>query len=990
MKPLLFLLPLFASAVTASAQSPVRFDFEDCEIGQEWPMWNYYGIAPNSTAVVAADPKNPSNKVLHVVVREWNSYPRFTLPEWLAGPELCAQKDYVDLRLYRASNDPNDNKKFTICQGNQRIYEDDGYPHQGSLAVWQNRTYTLPESSTAQGTLLALGLHSDASDYYIDDIVIRSEFDNCLTAEGQTIDISGQNSSSSYVTYDTPLLVPAGQQITFLTSRYTYFNSKVQGEGTIHIYSGGERTYLGGSDKKYPDWTGFSGQVHVYPYTQKSSSNGFYGLVWMHNGKTFNADQALNELGNGKANNCVARASLILHEGATLAAESGTRGMRIGRLEMQPGSKLYGYMKSKDANNTYYIIGGTGEDSNIAGTIQPWDGNQKMLVGLIKEGLGTLRITSSGNQITGGIRVLRGRTLINGTSAIQGLYVMKEAAAGGTGTVQGETHLYGVLEPGDASLSALRLNGRLVLRPTGRIDCEILDAQHYDQLQVTGNVTYYNIGQDFSASTKQPRLRIRLAEGAQLQVGDAFTLLEAKGKENYNDVEWAFDVRYPEAYTWSVEQQATAEGFRVVARVTSLTYSGQGDLGYDDAEDEPTTSTDDGQFDLSLEQKDPTPLRTFADARDLLVGTCVPVWTIDVDNDQEPRARLIAEQYNMVVCENEMKFDATEPTQGTFSYYHGDRLVRFAERHNMYIRGHALAWHQQVPSWLTADGNKNTRGLSRQQLLDILKNHIVNVVGHWKGKICEWDVANEVLDDNQTTIYSNPNGYDLRPSVWATGIGEDFLDSAFVWAHQTDPDAILILNDYGVEGKGWGKSEALYNLAKRLRDSGIPIHGVGLQSHMDANLQYISSIDDNIARYEQEGFLCHITELDLGIDANTQPVLEQQGQSYYQLARIAMQHANCRSLMIWGLSDDLTWRGGKRPLLYDANLQPKPAYWGVHAALRQAAGKEIAGIEAVEADPIETTTLVPAVTLDLLGRPVQDLVPGQLYIRQGRKLIIRQ
>lgn len=952
-------------------------------------MWNYYGDASASRAVVEADPANANNKVLHVYLNEWNSYVQFTLPESLAGSALCTQKDYVDLRLYRSQSDQNDWKKFMICQGSVRLYEDDGYPHQGDKGVWQSRTYALPESSEAEGTLFALGLHSEASDYYIDDIKLRGEYDNYVTANGQTIDISGQNSSSSYVTYDTPLLVPSGQEITFITSRYTYLNSKTIGEGTINIYSGGERTYIGGSDKKYPDWTGFTGDVHVYPYTEKDASNGFYGLVWMHNGKTFNADQAINELGNGKANNCFARSTLTLHDGATMAAESGTRAIRIGHLEMLPGSKLYGYMKSKDANNSYYILGGTGDDSEIAGTIQPWGGNQKMLVGLLKEGLGTLRITSNGNQITGGIRVLRGRTLINGSSSVGGLYVMKEGTAGGLGTITGETHLYGSLQPGDDSQSSLTLGGRLVLRPTGRIDCEILDAQHYDQLQVNSSVTYYNIGQDFATSSKMPRIRIYLAPDAQLQVGDEFTLVQSNSKEFYNDVDWAFDVRYPQAYTWAVEQQVTADGFRVVARVTSLAYSGQGDQGYDDAEDQPDTSTDDGTFDLALEQTDLNPLRTFADARNLLIGTCVPVWTIDVDDDTEPRSKLIAEQFNMVVCENEMKFDAVEPNQGEFSYYHGDRLVNFAERHNMFVRGHTLAWHSQVPSWLTTDGTKNTRNLSRQQLLAILKNHIVNVVGHWKGRVKEWDVANEVLDDNQTKIYSDPQAYDLRPSVWATGIGEDFLDSAFVWAHQTDPDAILILNDYGVEGKGWGKSEALYNLAKRLRNSGIPIDGVGLQGHMEANLSYISSIGDNIARYEQEGFLCRITELDLGIDSNTQSVLEGQAQSFYQLARIAMQYSCCSSLMIWGLSDDLTWRTGKRPLLYDADLNPKPAYYGVHAALRQAAGREVAGIEEV-VENVGDNTIIPFST-DLMGRRVspEQFVPGRIYLQGNRKFIIR-
>jgi len=256
------------------------------------------------------------------------------------------------------------------------------------------------------------------------------------------------------------------------------------------------------------------------------------------------------------------------------------------------------------------------------------------------------------------------------------------------------------------------------------------------------------------------------------------------------------------------------------------------------------------------------------------------------------------------------------------------------------------------------------------------------VVGHWKGQIMEWDVCNEVLDDNQQKIWSNPNSYDLRQSIWATVIGEDYLDSAFVWTHRVDPDAKLFLNDYGVEGKGWGKSEALVNLANRLRNSGVPIDGIGLQGHMEASMNYFDAIEQNIARCSEQGLLCHITELDLGIDSYNASNLEMQGTAYYRLARMAMKYSNCSSLMIWGLTDDMTWRTGKYPLLFDSNRSKKAAYWGVHAALRQAAGVEL-DIEAVEESSSDDTVF------DLCGQRVYQLLPGQMYISQGRKFIVK-
>ena len=993
----------------AEAKKVVLEDFENYQLGQELSMVNRWGQNHNSRCVVEKDPANANNKVLHIYLNDWNTYFPITLPDEFAGEAWKASQDYITFDLRRSASDENDWKKFIICQGENTLWEDDSYPHQGDKNVWQSRTYALNKEVPTKGTQWALGLHSDKSDYYLDNIVFRGEYDNYLyIANDTTIDFSGQNSADAYKTFNTPLNIPEGKSVTLLTARYAYFNSPVMGEGTLNIYGGGERAFLGASDKSYPDWKAYSGDVHVYPYKKLSSGNGFYGLVLMHKGKTMTPENAQADADDGKMNNCLTHSTLVLHEGATLAIEGSdkNRGARIGRLQMEQGSTLMGYYKSKASANSYYLIGGTNDDAVLAGRIAPASDNKQMLLGLIKEGAGTYRITGNTNLITGGVRVVRGRVLFNNDAAVAkasklsgslgtpasastaSLVVLQQAIAGGTGHISASANIYGILQPGDDGIGHLAVadyvagqNLTLIVRPSTRIECQIASADSYDQVEVQGAVSYYNIMQDYEESDMMPRLRIQLTNDAQLREGDTFTLFSAKSKTSYKEVPWQFDVRFPKAYTWEVEQQETADGFQVVARVTSLEYSGQGEK--EDSDILPgDTTTDDGTFDLAAEQKENTTLRSFADHLGKYVGTCVPTWRINVDNDNDVRTSLIANQFNAVVCENEMKFDATEPSRGEFSYGSGDQLINLAQRHHLYVRGHALAWHSQVPTWLTSDGTKNSNNLSRQELLAILKNHIFNVVGHWKGKIQEWDVANEVLDDNQTSINSNPKAYDLRPSVWATGIGEDFLDSAFVWAHQADPEAKLILNDYGVEGKGWGKTEALYNLASRLRNSGIPIDGVGLQCHMDAGLNYISSIEQNIARYQKANFLCRITELDLGIDNNTAAALQQQGEDFYRLARIAMKYDNCGMLMIWGLTDDLTWRSGRRPLLYDANNQPKPAYYGVHAALRQADGQELTAIEEISAE----VGMGISGLFDLQGRSVTKKQPGKLYLEGGKKI----
>lgn len=957
---LLFVV-ITASALSTKAQNVV-WDFEDYNIGDTFKMWNLFGSeASTSSAVVEADPKNPNNKVLHVIVKEWNTFVEFTLPESLAGHKLTDNVKSVRLNFYRPSSDADHWKQFHVFLGSERLFQDEGYPHQGDQGQWQSREYKFnPVAESADDErMFRLGIHHENSEYYIDNITLEQY----IVADGQTLDYCTKNTSSNYTVINAPLSVGEGKELSIKTSRYTYWNSRVVGSGTINLFSGGERTFLGNSDKSYPDWSGYTGSLHVYPYKEVESGCGFYGLVWMHNGKTFIADDPIQSANEGKVNNCLANAALYLHDGSTLAAEQGINGMRIGKLETEPGSILTSYYKSKDGKNAYYLVGNGNHDATLAGRIAPCEDNMKMKVGIIKEGTGTYTITGNDNLITGGITVMEGTMLINNdakeaesqkkTGATgyhsgdnNGVVVRTAGTLGGNGSVGLPTEVFGTIAPGDNGTGTLNIadyakdtQPTLTLRPKSRLVMEIASVNDHDELNITGKISYNNTDELFNVSDKMPRIVLSLADNTSLAKGDEIVLLSAAGKETRDGKDWNFDIIYPKAYTWKVEQRISDDGsLKVVAIVTDEKYSGQGDDTIDDGdEDKPQEET---KLDIEKEKTDDTPLRTYAEKINKYIGTCVPVWYLNVDNDNDKETKLIADQFNMVVCENEMKFAYTEPQQGKFDYYHGDRLVNFAERHNMRIRGHALVWHSQVAEWLSSDGIKNNKNWTREQLLGIMKTHIENVVGHWKGKIHEWDVCNEVLDDDQGVVWTNPEGYNLRQSVW-TVIGEDFLDSAFVWAHRADPNAVLILNDYGVEFKGDAKSEALFNLAKRLKARNVPIDGVGLQSHLGVYCVDAARLEANIRRYNAIGLKCVITELDLGMNDTEEWTLNQQAQDYYNIAQIAMKYDNCNELMIWGLNDSRTWRTGSHPLLYDENNVVKPAYYGVHAAIRQASGSEI-------------------------------------------------
>ncbi|MDE5739395.1 MAG: endo-1,4-beta-xylanase, partial [Bacteroidaceae bacterium] len=387
------------------------------------------------------------------------------------------------------------------------------------------------------------------------------------------------------------------------------------------------------------------------------------------------------------------------------------------------------------------------------------------------------------------------------------------------------------------------------------------------------------------------------------------------------------------------------------------------------------------------DQTDLTTLREYAQQNGKFIGTAISTWKNDITNASLPETQEIGKQFNMLVAENEMKFDALEPSQGEFNYWAADNLVSFAQKHKMKVRGHCLAWHSQLPQWVSSDGKKNDKNWSRQEALQILKTHIDNVVKHFKGKVTEWDVVNECLNDDQTTVRSNPDAYDLRTSVWTRAIGEDFIDSAFVYAHRADPDALLYLNDYDVELQGKAKTAAFYNLAMRLKNSGIPIHGVGLQCHFSVGDVDSVKLAKTIQRFADAGLKCIITELDMGISSTSSENLKEQARNYRVITDIVLNNDNCPNLVIWGLKDNNSWREASSPLLYDAGLGKKPAYYAVRSALRHRVIETETNVQPILPSNAASSNTV----FDLSGRRInaQHLSPG-FYIIDGSKVFIRK
>jgi endo-1,4-beta-xylanase len=322
-------------------------------------------------------------------------------------------------------------------------------------------------------------------------------------------------------------------------------------------------------------------------------------------------------------------------------------------------------------------------------------------------------------------------------------------------------------------------------------------------------------------------------------------------------------------------------------------------------------------------------LRDLAAPSGLLIGAAV-------DPSFFPNAtyvQALGREFNFIVPENDLKFAETEPAAHQFSFCLGDQILSYAIANDMKMRGHNLVWGEDLPDWLTG-GNYTSTDASA-----ILLEHINNVVGHYKGKLVDWDVVNEAVSDSPP--------YSLNAIYWLNQLGSGYLDQAFQWAHAADPNAKLFYNDYGGEGLG-GKSDAIYNLVKGMLSRGVPINGVGLESHFElTGTPSEADISANMARLAALGLEVHVSEMDvrLMVDSNgnaSAADLASQATLYQNVFAACQANSNCTAFLTWGVGDPDSWIPSAYPgfgagLMLDANYQPRPAYNSVGAQLRSAA-----------------------------------------------------
>ena len=319
--------------------------------------------------------------------------------------------------------------------------------------------------------------------------------------------------------------------------------------------------------------------------------------------------------------------------------------------------------------------------------------------------------------------------------------------------------------------------------------------------------------------------------------------------------------------------------------------------------------------------------------------------------------KVITKHFNSIVAENCMKSGEIQRVEGEFDFTLADQLVAFGEKHKMHIVGHTLIWHSQAPRWFFTDANGND--VSREVLIERMKKHIYTVVGRYKGRVHGWDVVNEAIEDNGS--YRNSKFYQI--------LGEEFIELAFKFAAEADPEAELYYNDYSMALDG--RRSGVIKMVKNLQSKGIKIDGIGMQGHLLMDSPTLEAYEKSILAYADLGVTVMITELDLsalpwpirqqGADIALRAEYEAKMNPFTEgltdSASVAwnnrmgdffslfLKHQDKISrVTLWGLADHQSWKNNfpmrgrtDYPLLFDRNFQPKPV---VDRIIREASAKK--------------------------------------------------
>jgi endo-1,4-beta-xylanase len=295
---------------------------------------------------------------------------------------------------------------------------------------------------------------------------------------------------------------------------------------------------------------------------------------------------------------------------------------------------------------------------------------------------------------------------------------------------------------------------------------------------------------------------------------------------------------------------------------------------------------------MRIVRTDKGTLRQAGESRHILIGTAAASQLLK----ESAYAEILGSEFSQLQAENEMKFGAIHPRPDTdsnpYEFSGGDALVAFAQDHKMVIRGHTLLWHNNVPEWLKKGNYKP------DEMATLLRRHIRTAMHHYASKVYAWDVVNEAFNDDGT----------MRSTLWydqpgiGAGQGTKYIEQALRWAREADPNVKLFYNDYDAEEIN-KKSDAIYAMAKDFKARGVPLDGVGFQTHISLKFvdpAKLESYKKNLDRFAKLGLELQMTEVDIRLSSGDPASLAAEGKLYGEITKLCVEQPACKAIQTWG------------------------------------------------------------------------------------------
>ncbi|QQR91149.1 MAG: endo-1,4-beta-xylanase [Myxococcales bacterium] len=326
-----------------------------------------------------------------------------------------------------------------------------------------------------------------------------------------------------------------------------------------------------------------------------------------------------------------------------------------------------------------------------------------------------------------------------------------------------------------------------------------------------------------------------------------------------------------------------------------------------------------------------------ADCRGLLLGT-----SLDLVQGEPEYDAIVDREFNTITPGNYLKWGPLQPIRGEWNFTNADQCIERAQARAgspQYVKGHTLVWYYQLPGWVD-------NSLTSNELSTALHQHIQTTVTRYKGKVSSWDVVNEAMGFGTCPNQCEGqcfSGICYRDTIFSRKLGPDYIAQAFRWAHEADPSAVLIYNEIlNAHATVAGVERNTFLLMKKLLAENVPVHGVGLQTHINAhNAPRTQDMRNTIRRFTSLGLKVNISEIDVGIrylSGSQGEKLNTQRAVYYEMTRACLAEPGCYAFSLWGFTDKHSWidsfYGPDDPLIFDESYQKKPAYDGIMRALK--------------------------------------------------------